>query len=82
MVRYLLGDYEKKGETLKGLGKFFIFSLDDPFHLTTLTGLAFYALGKARERSTNYGLRMFAVDYSLLKLELKDVLFDFHSCRL
>ncbi|MCI4455913.1 MAG: hypothetical protein JHC23_04250 [Sulfolobus sp.] len=81
-MRYLLGDYEKKGETLKGLGKFFIFSLDDPFHLTTLTGLAFYALGKARERSTNYGLRMFAMDYSLLKLELKDVLFDFHSCRL
>jgi hypothetical protein len=81
-VRHLLGDYEKKGETLKGLGKFFVFSLNDPLHLTTLTGLAIYAIGKARERSTNYGLRMFAVDYSLLKLELRDVLLDFHSCRL
>jgi len=81
-VRYLLGDYEKKGETLKGLGKFFIFSLDDPFHLTTLTGLAIYVIGKARERSTTYGLRMFAVDYSLLKLELRDALLDFHSYRL
>ncbi len=38
-MEHLLGDYEKKGELLKGLGKFFIFSLDDPFHLTTLTGL-------------------------------------------
>ena len=81
-MRYLLGDYEKKGETLKGLGKFFIFSLDDPLHLTTLTGLAIYAIGKARERSTTYGLRMFAVEYSLLKLELRDALLDFHSCRL
>jgi hypothetical protein len=81
-VRYLLGDCEKKGEALKGLGKFFIFSLDDPFHLTTLTGIAIYAIGKARERSTNYGLRMFAVDYSLLKLELRDALLDLHSCRL
>ncbi|MGC9105175.1 MAG: hypothetical protein ACP5HQ_01950 [Thermoprotei archaeon] len=81
-MRHLLGDYEKKGELLKGLGKFFMFSLDDPFHLTTLTGLGFYAAGKLRERSTNYGIRMLLTDYAKGKLALREAYLDIISSKL
>jgi len=71
----LLGDYEKKGESLKILGKFIAFGLTDPFHITTFTGLVIYDIGKIRERSTNYGIRM-------MNLELRNGLDELYKLKL
>ncbi len=81
-MKYLLGDEEKKGEILKGIGKFLIFSLDDPFHLTTASGLAVYGFGKLRERRTNYGMILMLKDYSLTKDSLRRELIELISLRL
>ena len=81
-MRYILGDEERKGELLKGVGKFLIFSLDDPFHLTTLSGLAVYGAGKLRERRTNYGVKLMLHDYAKLKDSLHKDLLELISTRL
>lgn len=77
MLKDILGDEEKKGRTLQSVGKIIAFAFDDPFHLTTVSGLALYGIGKLRERSTNYGIRMmlkdiYAIHNELVK-ELKDL---------
>ncbi|MEM0374031.1 MAG: hypothetical protein QXV69_05375 [Sulfolobaceae archaeon] len=74
MFKELLGDYDKKGESLKILGKFIAFGLDDPFHITTFTGLVIYGIGKMRERSTNYGIRM-------MKLEIRSKLDELYKLK-
>lgn len=81
-MKYILGDEERKGEVLKGVGKFLIFSLDDPFHLTTVSGLAVYGVGKLREKRTNYGVKLMLQDYAKLKDSLHKDLLELISMRL
>jgi hypothetical protein len=83
MVFYwILGDYEKKGEFLKSLGKFIAFALDDPLHFTTFTGLLLYGIGKYREKTTNYGIIMFKRDFREISDEVKRIRNDILSISL
>ncbi|MCY0859327.1 MAG: hypothetical protein OWQ54_02730 [Sulfolobaceae archaeon] len=70
MFREILGDEEKKGDTLKAVGKIIAFAFDDPFHITTVTGLTLYGIGKLREKRTNYGLKMMLRDIYAMHQEL------------
>jgi hypothetical protein len=81
-VRSLLGDYEPRGKLVQGVGKFIAFGLDDPFHVTTVTGLAVYGVGKMMERRTNYGLRMAKRDVHATVHELNKLVNDIRSLRL
>lgn len=81
-VRSLLGDYEPRGKLVQGVGKFIAFGLDDPFHVTTVTGLAIYGVGKMMERRTNYGLRMAKMDVHATVHELNKLVNDIRSLRL
>jgi len=81
IVRELLGDYEKRGESLKRLGKFVALVLDDPFHATTVTGLALYGMGKIAERRTNYGLRLAYMSVREGEKAIREGLLDIMSLR-
>ncbi|EWG07416.1 MAG: Hypothetical Protein ASUL_05471 [Candidatus Aramenus sulfurataquae] len=82
LSKELLGDYEKKGSTVQGVGKFIAMGLDDPFHVTTVSGFAIYGIGKLMERRTNYGIRMARMDVQEIKRQLREALLDIHSLRL
>ncbi|MEM0288541.1 MAG: hypothetical protein QXY37_02080 [Metallosphaera sp.] len=81
-MRELLGDYEPRGKVVQGLGKFIAFGLDDPFHVTTATGLALYGIGKIMERRSNYGLRRAKIDIAFTTLEIKEIISDLAQMRL
>jgi len=81
-MREILGDYEPKGKTIQAIGKFVAFGLDDPFHITTITGLALYGVGKYMEKRTNYGLRMAYQDLEEFKRRLREALLDINTMRL
>lgn len=82
-MKEILGDYEPKGRTIQAVGKFIAFGLDDPFHITTITGLALYGIGKYMEkRGTNYGLRMAYQNLEEFKRRLKETILDINSIRL
>lgn len=53
----ILGNYERPGSTIKNVGKFLVFTLDDPFHLTTIAGGALYLTGSVVERRSPMGIR-------------------------
>ncbi|AKV73355.1 MULTISPECIES: hypothetical protein [Metallosphaera] len=82
MMKDLLGDYEPRGKVIQGVGKFIAFGLDDPFHLTTVTGLAIYGAGKLMERRSNYGIRRAKLDMTLTMLELKNLVEEIHGIRI
>ncbi|QIW25106.1 hypothetical protein EWF20_13815 [Sulfolobus sp. S-194] len=82
-MKEILGDYEPKGKTLQAVGKFIAFGLDDPFHLTTITGLTLYGVGKYMEKkSTNYGLRLAYQDLEEFRRRLREAILDISSIRL
>jgi len=81
-MKEILGDYEPKGRTIQAVGKFVAFGLDDPFHVTTITGLTLYGIGKYMEkRGTNYGLRMAYQDLEEFKRRLRETILDINSMR-
>jgi|GEM_PF-792750 hypothetical protein len=53
----LLGDFEPPGSTLMKIGKFIAVGLDDPLHLTTVTGAVLYGLGAMMHRRSPLGIR-------------------------
>ncbi|BFI76146.1 MULTISPECIES: hypothetical protein [Sulfurisphaera] len=82
-MKEILGDYEPKGKTLQAVGKFIAFGLDDPFHLTTISGLTLYGVGKYMEKkNTNYGLRLAYQDLEEFKRRLREAILDISSIRL
>ncbi|AWR99318.1 hypothetical protein [Metallosphaera hakonensis] len=81
-MKDILGDYEPKGKLIQGIGKFIAFGLDDPFHVTTVTGLALYGTGKLMERRSNYGIRRAKIDIGLVTMDLRNVIEEIHSLRL
>ena len=81
LVKDILGDCEVKGGTLQGIGKFIAFGLDDPFHVTTVSGLAIYGIGKIMERRTNYGLRLAYRDIQEVKRALREAILDIATMR-
>jgi len=82
-MKEILGDYEPRGRTIQAVGKFVAFGLDDPFHVTTITGLTLYGIGKYMEkRGTNYGLRMAYQDLEEFKRRLRETILDINSIRL
>ncbi|ARM76202.1 hypothetical protein [Acidianus manzaensis] len=82
MFEDLLGDYEPKGRTIQGVGKFIAMGLDDPFHITTVTGFAVYGIGKAMEKRSNYGIRRAMMDIANIKREMKELTLDLSSMKL
>ncbi|MDT7875308.1 MAG: hypothetical protein RQ872_01140 [Sulfolobaceae archaeon] len=81
MIKEILGDYEPKGKTIQAIGKFIAFGLDDPFHITTVSGITIYGIGKLMERRTNYGLRMAYADLQEVKRRLRESILDITSIR-
>ncbi|BFH72722.1 hypothetical protein SJAV_06660 [Sulfurisphaera javensis] len=82
-MKEILGDYEPKGKTTQTIGKFIAFGLDDPFHITTISGLAIYGIGKYMEkRGTNYGLRIAYQELEEFKRRLRETLLDINTMRL
>jgi len=77
----ILGDYEPRGSTVQGVGKFIAMGLDDPFHITTISGFSIYGIGKLMEKRTNYGIRMASIDLNEIKRELNQLVIDVHSLR-
>jgi len=80
-MREILGDYEPRGRTIQGVGKFIAFGLDDPFHITTVTGLTLYGVGKLMESRSVYGLRRAKVDIALPMMELRNVVRELTSLK-
>ncbi|EHP69274.1 MAG: hypothetical protein RXS23_06790 [Metallosphaera yellowstonensis] len=80
-MREILGDYEPRGRTIQGVGKFIAFGLDDPFHITTVTGLTLYGVGKLMESRSVYGLRRAKVDIALSMMELRNVVRELTSLK-
>ncbi|QKQ99957.1 hypothetical protein GWK48_05805 [Metallosphaera tengchongensis] len=80
-MRELLGDYEPRGRLLQGIGKFVLFGLDDPFHLTTVTGLAIYGVGKVMESRSNYGIRRAKVDIAITTQDFRNLVDELRSLR-
>ncbi|AOL16306.1 hypothetical protein BFU36_05850 [Sulfolobus sp. A20] len=77
MVRDLLGDYEPRGRVIQGVGRFIAFGLDDPFHITTVSGLTIYAIGKfVEKRSTRYGIRMAKIDMEKIRKDIRELTLD------
>ncbi|BBG24714.1 hypothetical protein [Sulfuracidifex tepidarius] len=80
-IRSLLGDYEPRGKLVQGVGKFIAFGLDDPFHITTVTGLAVYGVGKMMERRSNYGIRRAKMDIHMTINEMNKMVNEIRSLR-
>ncbi|AWR97498.1 hypothetical protein DFR86_08005 [Acidianus sulfidivorans JP7] len=82
MFEELLGDYEPKGKTIQGVGKFIAMGLDDPFHITTVTGFAVYGIGKMIEKRSNYGIRRAMLDIANIKREMRELSLDLATLKL
>ncbi|MDT7860924.1 MAG: hypothetical protein RRA45_01725 [Saccharolobus sp.] len=82
MFKEILGDYEPRGRIIQGVGKFIALGLDDPFHITTITGFTIYGIGKYIERkTTNYGIRMAKIDLEHIRKDFRDLILDLSSIR-
>ncbi|BDC00169.1 hypothetical protein [Saccharolobus caldissimus] len=82
MFKEILGDYEPRGRIIQGVGKFIALGLDDPFHITTITGFTIYGIGKYIERkTTNYGIRMAKIDLENIRKDFRDLILDLSSIR-
>jgi hypothetical protein len=81
IAKDILGDYEPRGSTVQGVGKFIAMGLDDPFHITTVSGFSIYGVGKLMEKRTNYGMRMASMDLNEIKRQLNQLILDIHSLR-
>ncbi|WP_338599374.1 hypothetical protein V6M85_09820 [Sulfolobus tengchongensis] len=82
MFRDLLGDYEAKGKVVQGVGRFIALGLDDPFHITTITGFTIYGIGKYIEKKrTNYGIRMAKLDIENIRKEIRESILDISTIR-
>jgi hypothetical protein len=81
-IRSLLGDYEPRGRLVQGVGKFIAFGLDDPFHVTTVTGFAMIGIGKMMERRSNYGIRRAKMDINMTLHEMNKAINDIRNLRL
>ncbi|ACP38855.1 hypothetical protein [Saccharolobus islandicus] len=82
MFKELLGDYEPRGRVIQGVGRFIALGLDDPFHITTISGFTIYGLGKYIEKKrTNYGIRMAKMDIENLRKDLREITLDISTIR-
>ncbi|QGA55161.1 hypothetical protein GFS03_11550 [Sulfolobus sp. E5-1-F] len=82
MFKELLGDYEPRGRVIQGVGRFIALGLDDPFHITTISGFAIYGLGKCIEKKrTNYGIRMAKIDIENVRKDLREITLDISTIR-
>lgn len=82
VLKDLLGDYEPKGKIVQGVGKFIALGLDDPFHLTTVTGFAIYGIGKLMERRSNYGIRRAKLDIAEAKRQMRELVLDISTMKI
>lgn len=82
MFKDLLGDYEPKGKTIQGVGKFIAAGLDDPFHITTISGLIIYGIGKMIEKRSSYGLRRAKIDLAEARRQLRELVLDISTMKL
>jgi len=77
-----LGDYEPRGRVIQGVGRFIALGLDDPFHITTISGFTIYGLGKYIEKKrTNYGIRMAKMDIENVRKDLREITLDISTIR-
>ncbi|MCH4814213.1 MAG: hypothetical protein QXY87_02530 [Saccharolobus sp.] len=82
MFKELLGDYEPRGKVIQGVGRFIALGLDDPFHITTISGFTIYGLGKYIEKKrTNYGIRMAKIDIENVRKDLREITLDISTIR-
>ncbi|ACP47801.1 conserved hypothetical protein [Sulfolobus islandicus Y.N.15.51] len=82
MFKELLGDYEPRGRVIQGVGRFIALGLDDPFHITTISGFTIYGLGKYIEKKrTNYGIRMTKMDIENVRKDLREITLDISTIR-
>ncbi|ACP36265.1 conserved hypothetical protein [Sulfolobus islandicus Y.G.57.14] len=82
MFKELLGDYEPRGRVIQGVGRFIALGLDDPFHITTISGFTIYGLGKYIEKKrTNYGIRMAKMDIENVRKDLREITLDISTIR-
>jgi len=82
MFKELLGDYEPRGRVIQGVGRFIALGLDDPFHITTISGFTIYGLGKYIEKKrTNYGIRMAKMDIENIRKDLREITLDISTIR-
>ncbi|AAK43345.1 hypothetical protein SULI_04990 [Saccharolobus solfataricus] len=82
MFKELLGDYEPRGRIIQGVGRFIALGLDDPFHITTITGFTLYGIGKYIEKKrTNYGIRMAKMDIENIRKNLREITLDISTIR-
>lgn len=77
----ILGDYEPKGKTIKGVGKFILWGIDDPFHITTVSGALIYGVGKIIESRSPYGIRRAKMDLAEIKRQMRELILDISSLR-
>jgi len=77
----ILGDYEPKGKMIQGFGKFLLWGLDDPFHITTISGSVIYGVGKIIESRSPYGLRRAKMDLAEIKRQMRELILDISSIR-
>ncbi len=77
-----MGDYEPRGRVIQGVGRFIALGLDDPFHITTISGFTIYGLGKYIEKKrTNYGIRMAKMDIENVRKDLREITLDISTIR-
>ncbi len=77
-----MGDYEPRGRVIQGVGRFIALGLDDPFHITTISGFTIYGLGKYIEKKrTNYGIRMTKMDIENVRKDLREITLDISTIR-
>ena len=77
-----MGDYEPRGRVIQGVGRFIALGLDDPFHITTISGFTIYGLGKYIEKKrTNYGIRMAKMDIENIRKDLREITLDISTIR-
>ncbi|EZQ11073.1 MULTISPECIES: hypothetical protein [Acidianus] len=82
MLKEILGDYEPKGKMVQQVGRFIFAGLDDPLHITTVSGLAIYGIGKMIERRSNYGIRRAKVDLELIRRDFSQNIREIMSLKL
>lgn len=74
--------YEPRGRVIQGVGRFIALGLDDPFHITTISGFTIYGLGKYIEKKrTNYGIRMAKMDIENVRKDLREITLDISTIR-
>lgn len=82
MFKDLLGDYEPRGKTIQGIGKFIALDIDDPFHITTVAGFTIYGIGKLIERRSNYGLRRAKLDIIEIRRQIRELILDITTMKI